>query len=96
MQINFVRAVRRGEDDGDPGSDIEMWAGALGALDKCACGTPLVDEDVFADALIKHYGLRGTKAEREREKIITAVVRSGVETGSGLCSSCSYFMNKDD
>lgn len=92
----FVRYIRQAEDDGDPGSDIEMWAGALGGLDKCACGTPLVDENAFADALTEHYGLRGSKAERVRERIISAVVRSGVETGSGLCGYCSYVMNKDD
>jgi hypothetical protein len=92
----FVRALRQAEDDGDPGSDIEMWAGGLGALDKCVCGTPLVDENAFANTLIKHYRLRGTKADHERERVISAILRSGVETGSGLCSGCFYFMNKDD
>ena len=92
----FVSAIRRAEDDGDPCFDIEMWAGALGALDKCSCGAKLVDESALADTLIKRYRLRGTKGERAREKIIAAVVRSGVETGSGLCSYCSYVMNKDD
>ena len=92
----FVRAVRQAEDDGDSGSDIEMWAGALGGLNKCACGTTLVDDDAFADAMIKHYRLRGAKAERVRERIISAVMRSGVETGTGLCSYCSYVMSKDD
>jgi hypothetical protein len=73
-----------------------MWAGGLGALDKCVCGTPLVDENAFADALIKRDRLRGTKAEHAREKMVSAILRSGVETGSGLCSGCSYFMHKDD
>jgi hypothetical protein len=92
----FVRYLGQAQDDGVPGSDIERWAGALGGLDKCSCGTPLVDQYVFAEALIKNYGLRGTKAERVRERIISAVIRSGVETGSGICSYCSYVMNKDD
>jgi hypothetical protein len=93
-----VRFVRQEEDDGDPGFDIETWAGALGALDKCVCGTKLVDDEALADSLIKRYRLRGEKAERARQKIVDAVVNSGVEIsdGLGLCSYCSYAMNKDD
>ena len=73
---SFVRALRRAEDDGDPGADIAMWAGGLGAVDKCVCGTPLIAENAFADALIKHYRLRGTKAEHKREKMISATNES--------------------
>lgn len=93
---DFVRYVRQAEDDGDSAFDVEMWAGALGGIDKCACGTSLVDEQALAGALIKRYKLRGAKAERARESITRAIARSGVEIGYGQCSYCSYLMSKDD
>lgn len=94
----FVRFITRESDDGDPYSDLLTWAQALGAVQECMCGTKLVDEDSLADSLVRRYRLRGARAERSRERIIAAVINSGVETsvGSGLCSYCSHVLSKDD
>jgi hypothetical protein len=93
---DFVRAIRQAEDDGDPGYDIETWASALHALNKCACGTNLVDEDALADALIKRYRLRGARAERARENIMAAVRRERGGDRLRVVRYCSYMMSKDD
>lgn len=83
-------------DDGDMDYDLTHWAEALDASHSCACGTKIIDEYAFADAYIKRKRLRGNKAERAREAIISMVVNSGVETGSsGLCSYCAHMMEKD-
>jgi len=84
-------------DDGDPSYDLGQWADALDAGSSCVCGTKLIDEDAFADAFIKRNRLKGKNAERARDKIISLIANSGVETsdGSGLCSHCSYMMSKD-
>jgi hypothetical protein len=92
------RYIHNALDDGDPRYDIIEWSQALGASSACSlCGTTLIDEQGFADAFIKRLKIKGSKAERVRDRIIDLASLCGIESGgsSGLCSYCAYQMEKD-
>jgi hypothetical protein len=83
--------------DGDMDSDIYLWADYFGATDKCVCGTQLVDVYGLADGVVRHYRLRGSKADDAREFLVPAIISAGVEDDeSGLCSYCWHTIHKDD
>ena len=97
----FLDEVDHPDDDGDFEGDIEQWASGFGVLERCdACGREIVDPYVLADAAVKHFKLRGKKADRFRENIQRRVTNSAVDTGgwnhTGLCSNCDDQMSKDD
>lgn len=84
------------EKDGDLDYDIHQWADYFGASTSCVCGTELVDVD-SADGFVRHFRLRGRRADEARELIVQEVIGSGVEdTTGGLCSHCWHVLHKDD
>jgi hypothetical protein len=98
---SFLDELEHPDDDGDFEGDIEQWASALGVLEHCsACGQDIVDAYELADAAVRHFKLRGQKAERFRENVRGRVSGSAVDPGgwnhSGLCSACDYTFSKDD
>jgi ppGpp synthetase/RelA/SpoT-type nucleotidyltranferase len=98
---SFLDELEHPDDDGDFEGDIEQWASALGVLERCsACGQDMVDAYELADAAVRHFKLRGQKAERFREHVRERVSNSAVDPGgwnhSGLCSGCDYMLSKDD
>ncbi len=89
-----------GKDD-DYSHDILQWARVLDGLGECGiCGTEIVDPDALASALVDHYKLSGTTAEKAQEAFSSAISNSGVEVGdwdsSGLCSYHGEVMRRDD
>jgi hypothetical protein len=84
----------------DPASDIQRWASGLGAVTSCSfCGASIVSADAFADEIVRHYRLRGQRADKIRSEIEQAVWNSGIETGtfgsSTVCNSCNYQLGRD-
>lgn len=98
----FLSDLEDGEKDGDIDSDIQTWASAVGALERCGfCATPIVDAETFAQEIVRHYRIRGDRAERLAQRIQAFVENCGVETGgpfgsSTTCSYCDYKLGKDD
>lgn len=87
--------------DEDPEGSLMQYAEAIGGAGECTfCGTTIVDVDEFADAAVRHYKLRGKRAEEIRGRLSDAIESLGVETGSwgsaSVCSHCEYMLNKDD
>ena len=78
----------------DPSSeaDVEGWAEALRATSECAiCSTAIVDPFSFAETAVQHYEVAGADADAFHERIESAVLSSGTETGGwGDGSLCAY------
>lgn len=92
------RHIHNALDDGDLTFDFTQWAQGLDAASSCArCGTTLVDEYALANAMVKRLKIKGSKAERIRDRITSLIGDSGVESAdsAGLCSYCAYQMEKD-
>jgi len=93
------RSLLAAEDDGDAEWDAYQWAEYFDAGRACEfCGAHLVDVDIVAERFVKHFRLRGRKAEEASEKIQRMLLKAGVEDANGgdLCGHCRYTMNKDD
>lgn len=97
---DILNALENAQKDEDPGFSLELWANALGASNACAfCGTTIIDPDAFGDAAVRHYKLRGKKAESVRDRLAEAARSTAVETGSWssstVCSYCDHVLGKD-
>jgi len=93
------RSLVAAEDDGDAEWDAYQWAEYFDAGRTCEfCGTHLVEVDTLSERFVKHFRLRGKKAEEAYEKIQELLLKAGVEdaNGSALCGHCRYSMSKDD
>ena len=72
---------------------VSMYAEFFDSKSECSrCGTPVVDEEGFADAAQQHYGVDG-----QYEVIQERVINSGVETAQemGMCAYCHHVWSKD-
>jgi len=96
----MLRSLEYVQKDEDSASDIERWAGAFEASTECAfCGTAVVDPEEFADAAIKHFKVRGGRAELLRERLAEAARSIAVETGTrnnpSICSYCAHVLDNN-
>lgn len=97
---DMLKSLDHAQKDGDPDSDIEMWASALGVSTGCAfCGTAIVNPDEFASAAVRHYGVQRKYKEPLGEQLADAVRSTAIEIGSwdssSICSHCADVLDKD-
>ena len=97
---DMLASLEYRQKDEDTESQIERWACALGVSSSCViCGTTIVDPDEYATAAVKHYSVRGRRAESIRERIVEAVSSTAIETGSwedpAICNYCANRLTKD-
>jgi len=93
-------SIENAHKDEDPESDIETWASVLGVSHACAfCGTTIIDPEEFAEAVVKHFKLRGRRADEMRDRLTDAVQSTAIEIGSwensDICNHCAYTLADD-
>lgn len=81
--------------------DVEHWAQALGAANRCAsCGATVVNAFSFAEAAVDHYEASEDDADDVFREIETALYRSGIDTGRdgypGHCTHCAGGFSRED
>jgi hypothetical protein len=96
----LVSSLENAQKDDDPEYNIETWAIGLGVSHGCwLCDNTMVDPDEFAEAAIKHFKVRGKRADVMRERLSNAMRSIAIETGSldnpGVCGYCDHLLSDD-